>query len=82
MAHATEGENIDEVGPGLAQLNHGQTEVRDLGWNEDPSEIPQPLVGGLGNEELWTLLRRFNKVCLVVCKGVEKRKGGVRRGSC
>jgi len=63
LAHATEGENIDEVGPGLAQLNHGQTEVKDLGWNEDSSEIAQPLVGGLSNEELWTLLRRFNKVC-------------------
>ena len=76
LAHATEGENIDEVGPGLVQLNHGQTEVKDLGWNEDPSDIPQPLVGGLGNEELWTLLRRFNKVCQSLELGKDVLIGG------
>lgn len=64
LAHATEGENINEEG--LAQQNHGQTEVKDLGWNEHPKDIAQPLVGGLPNEELWTLIRRFNKVCLGV----------------
>lgn len=47
---------------GAAQLNHGHTEVRDLGWNEDAKDVPTPLVGGLPNEELWTLIRRFNKV--------------------
>lgn len=35
--------------------------MRDLGWNEHPAEVPKPLVGGLPNEELWTLVRRFNK---------------------
>ncbi|KAI5777244.1 hypothetical protein EDC01DRAFT_719812 [Geopyxis carbonaria] len=35
--------------------------VTDLGWNEPPTAVPAPLVGGLGNEELWTLVRRFNK---------------------
>jgi len=48
---------------GAAQLDHGQTEVRDLGWNDEPQDVPSPLVGGLSNEELWTLIRRFNKVC-------------------
>ncbi|KAG9231462.1 hypothetical protein BJ875DRAFT_382866 [Amylocarpus encephaloides] len=46
---------------GAAQLDHGQTEVRDLGWNDDVEDVPVPLVGGLPNEELWTLIRRFNK---------------------
>ncbi|RWA06093.1 hypothetical protein EKO27_g9008, partial [Xylaria grammica] len=36
-------------------------EVVDLGWNERKENIPAPLVGGLGNEELWVLIRRFNK---------------------
>jgi hypothetical protein len=55
--------NADHEEKGAAQMDHGQTEVRDLGWNESPSEVPNPVVGGLSNEELWTLIRRFNKVC-------------------
>ncbi|ATY65355.1 hypothetical protein A9K55_001236 [Cordyceps militaris] len=36
-------------------------EVLDLGWNEaDKSSLP-PIVQGLDNEQLWALLRRFNK---------------------
>lgn len=54
--------NADHEEKGYAQLHHRQTEVKDLGWNESPSEVPNPLVGGLQNEELWTLIRRFNKV--------------------
>jgi|SRR5579859_1384269 len=47
---------------GASQIVHGGTEVKDLGWDEDPNRIPAPLVGGLPNEELWVLVRRFNKV--------------------
>jgi hypothetical protein len=54
--------NADHEEKGYAQLDHGQTEVKDLGWNESPAEVLNPLVGGLENEELWTLIRRFNKV--------------------
>jgi hypothetical protein len=54
--------NADFEEKGAAQEDHGQTEVRDLGWNEHPTDVPTPLVGGLSNEELWTLIRRFNKV--------------------
>jgi hypothetical protein len=53
--------NADHEEKGAAQMDHGQTEVRDLGWNEEAADVPQ-LVGGLLNEELWTLIRRFNKV--------------------
>ena len=56
LAHA------DHEEKGAAQLDHGHTEVRDLGWHEDAKEVPTPLVGGLPNEELWALIRRFNKV--------------------
>lgn len=58
VAHVEEGQPV-----GAAQLDHGAAEVRDLGWGEDPEIIPN-LVGGLPNEELWTLIRRFNKVIL------------------
>lgn len=54
--------NADYEEKGAAQIDHGQTEVKDLGWNEHPADVPTPLVGGLPNEELWTLVRRFNKV--------------------
>ena len=48
-----------EKGP--AQLEHTDAEVRDLGWNEDPEMVPDELISGLPNEDLWTLIRRFNK---------------------
>lgn len=46
---------------GLAQQDHAE-EVLDLGWNQQKQEIAAPLVGGLDNEELWMLTRRFDKV--------------------
>jgi hypothetical protein len=55
--------NAEHKVKGVAQFEHGHTEVRDLGWNEDPVDVPVPLVEGLPNEELWTLIRRFNHVC-------------------
>jgi len=41
-----------------------EDEVVNLGWNERKENIPAPLVGGIGNEDLWLLIRRFNKVLL------------------
>lgn len=52
---------------GLAQVNHG-AEVVDLGWNEPAEDIPGPLVGGMDNEELWMMVRRFNKVGNSICR--------------
>ncbi|KAI9737109.1 MAG: hypothetical protein M1834_000700 [Cirrosporium novae-zelandiae] len=51
----------DHEEKGIAQLNNGEGEVEDLGWNAHPKDIPSPLIGRLQNEELWTLVRRFNK---------------------
>ncbi|WKT45098.1 Protein of unknown function DUF3292 [Fusarium oxysporum f. sp. vasinfectum] len=45
---------------GAAQLEHGDVEVKNLGWNEPPRVVP-PLVGGLKNEDVWALIRRFDK---------------------
>ncbi|RMZ71597.1 Proteasome subunit beta type [Pyrenophora seminiperda CCB06] len=45
---------------GAAQIAH-ENEVVDLGWNEPKELVAKPLVGGLGNEDLWLLVRRFNK---------------------
>ncbi|KAI0206584.1 hypothetical protein F4808DRAFT_534 [Astrocystis sublimbata] len=36
-------------------------ETADLGWNQKKEKVSNPLVGGLDNEDLWLLIRRFNK---------------------
>ncbi|KAJ5612040.1 hypothetical protein N7510_005234 [Penicillium lagena] len=35
--------------------------ARDIGWHKANVEIPDPLIGGYTNEELFAFLRRFNK---------------------
>lgn len=59
LSHALATDDYEDKG--LAQQEHDE-EVIDLGWNEKKHDIPAPLVGGLGNEDLWLLIRRFNKV--------------------
>jgi len=44
---------------GAAQHN-ASDDVKDLGWDANPKHVPT-MVGGLPNEELWTLIRRFDK---------------------
>lgn len=46
--------------PGAVERTSTEGEAQDLGWFRDPQHVPT-LVGGLQNEELWMLLRRFNK---------------------
>jgi hypothetical protein len=60
MSHELANADYDEKG--AAQSNYGKAEARDIGWQSHPADVPSPLVAGLSNEELWTLIRRFNKV--------------------
>lgn len=46
---------------GAAQVDR-DGEVADLGWSAPAGKIPDPLVAGIPNEDLWLLIRRFNKV--------------------
>jgi hypothetical protein len=46
---------------GAAQIAHDE-EVIDLGWNEPKEKVEAPLVGGLGNEDLWMLVRRCSSM--------------------
>lgn len=48
---------------GAAQEAGKIADVTDLGWRANPKDVDR-LVGKLPNEELWTLVRRFNKVRL------------------
>lgn len=78
----------EEEAVGAVQVLGGKGDdgrVRDLGWNGEGRDVPDPLVGGLSNEELWVLVRRFNKVGLFIlffCVMVEEEDvgdEGVRR---
>jgi hypothetical protein len=62
LSHALATDDHDEKGH--AQIEHDR-EVQDLGWNEKKEDIAAPLVGGMDNEELWLLLRRFDKASAV-----------------
>jgi len=59
---------------GAAQRQMGNN-IKDLGWNEPAELIAAPLVGGLQNEDLWILIRRFNKVCIPRCSSEVKSLG-------
>lgn len=53
---------IEHDEKGAAQIEHSEPEVKDLGWDKVAEHVPAPVVGGLPNEELWILVRRFNHV--------------------
>ncbi|KAK0124803.1 hypothetical protein ONS96_008684 [Cadophora gregata f. sp. sojae] len=48
---------------GALQSHDGQINgmVRDIGWHKTNNEIPDPLIGGLLNGQLFAMIRRFNK---------------------
>lgn len=50
----------NETPPINAQLK--DPEVKDFGWNAPPSKITVPLMHGLSNDDIYALVRRFNKV--------------------
>jgi hypothetical protein len=62
MSHALANSNRAAPIKGAAQIDAGPVadDVRNLGW--EGVQAPAPLIGGLDNEEVWQLVRRFNKV--------------------
>lgn len=60
-ALADESLNDESTVQGASQVEHDDVEVHNLGWNEEAPRVPRPVVGGLTNEQLWTLIRRFDK---------------------
>lgn len=48
-------------------------EIKDFGWNSRPRDVPAPLIHGTPNDDLFTLIRRFNKVCFVLSWFVDHR---------
>jgi hypothetical protein len=52
---------------GAAQLHlvgENDNITRDVGWHKHNDEIPDPLIGGISNGDLFAMIRRFNKVCV------------------
>jgi hypothetical protein len=47
---------------GASQLGGDSTEITDLGWAKPVEHIEERLIAGLSNENLWMLIRRFDKV--------------------
>ncbi|KAH6623155.1 hypothetical protein F5144DRAFT_550738 [Chaetomium tenue] len=58
FSHALATETRDN---GNQKQHHPEKDVQDLGWNEPKQNIAAPLIAGMDNEELWLLIRRFNK---------------------
>ncbi|PKS08160.1 hypothetical protein jhhlp_005436 [Lomentospora prolificans] len=75
LAEETKDKPVEEKG--YAELNHGETEIKDRGWNASPANVPDPLVGGLTNEQVWLLVRRFNKQIFHVKSLSEPPLGGL-----
>ena len=75
-SHALANSDHDVKGAVQKDFDEG-AEVRDMGWREHPKDVPTPLVGGLPNEELWTLVRRFNKQLYHVKSTNAKLLGGL-----
>ena len=52
---------IDQETKGAAQHAGKEDSITNLGWQANGKDVAT-LVGGLSNGDLWTLIRRFNKV--------------------
>lgn len=48
---------------GLVSKAADENETSDIGWETlTPDDLNERIVGGISNEDLWMLIRRFNKV--------------------
>lgn len=57
---------IEHDEKGLVQKVSDTDGITDVGWGLVPEDVDEPLVGGLSNEELWMLVRRFNRVRIYI----------------
>lgn len=54
---------VEQDEKGLIQKAGETPEITDFGWN-NLTDHDEPLIHGLSNEDLWILIRRFDKVSL------------------
>jgi hypothetical protein len=55
---------VEQEDKGLIQKAGETADITDVGWN-NPADQAEPLIAGLSNEDLWMLIRRFDKVSLL-----------------
>lgn len=53
---------VEQDEKGLSQQAGNTAEITDLGWSQPAEHFEEAIVGGLSNEDLWMLIRRFDKV--------------------
>lgn len=51
---------IGEDGAVAANTGRDEVDVEDLGWKDTDQTVPQPIITGLPNDTLFTLIRRFD----------------------
>lgn len=61
---------VEQDEKGLSQQSGDTAEITNIGWGESPDAIEEPLVAGVSNEDLWMLIRRFDKVRTVFQAGI------------
>lgn len=60
ISHALAHTELEEKG--LVYNSPDDEPASDIGWQRQPDDIDEPIVGGISNDDLWMLIRRFNKV--------------------
>lgn len=53
---------VEQEEKGLSQQAGNVAGITDLGWSQPSKHFEEPIIGGLSNEDLWMLIRRFDKV--------------------
>ncbi|KAF3404111.1 hypothetical protein DPV78_002449 [Talaromyces pinophilus] len=58
-SHALAHAEVEETS--LIHTSLDDEATTDIGWQQQPHEFNEPIIGGIPNEDLWMLIRRFNK---------------------
>ena len=53
---------LEQDEKGLAEKAGITQDVSDIGWGQSRDDFEERIVSGLSNQDLWMLIRRFNKV--------------------
>lgn len=64
-SHALAHADVEETSL-IYKASGNDASTADVGWWQQPHEFDDPIVGGISNEDLWMLVRRFNKVWYTV----------------
>lgn len=60
---------VEQDEKGLAQKAGVTQDVSDIGWGQPRDNFEERILSSLSNEDLWMLIRRFNKVLRMLSDG-------------